>query len=319
MISGKMRLEMAATDLGEIIEAAVEAITPAASAKDISIHVELDPAARAITADSTRLQQVAWNLLSNAVKFTPARGRVDVSVRRHESEIELTVADTGTGIDPTFLPYVFDRFRQADASPTRAHGGLGLGLAIVRHLVELHGGTVRAESAGRGAGAQFTIRVPARSLVTSGGDDVPPRSSAVVAAAAVASVGLRIDGCRVLVVDDDRESCEVILEALRGNGASVLATMSANEAIEALRDFQPHVVFSDIAMPGRDGYAVLAGVRAIELELGRRVPVAAITAYARTEDRERAIAAGFDEYLVKPVEPTVLASVVATLVVASDS
>ena len=310
IISGKMRLETAPMDLGDVIDAAVEAVIPAANAKDISIHVAVDPAARAITADATRLQQVAWNLLSNAVKFTPPRGRVDVSADLRNREIELRVADTGVGIDPAFLPFVFDRFRQADASTTRTHSGLGLGLAIVRHLTELHGGTVHAESAGRNAGAQFVVRLPAGPVLGRGRTAHQLKLSPLSAAT---TEDLRIEGFKVLIVDDDRESREVMLEALRGDGASVFAVTSASEAIVALRVFKPDVVLSDIAMPGRDGYAVLAGVRAFETELGRHVPVAAVTAYARPEDRARAIAAGFDEYVAKPVDPAALAFVVATL------
>jgi CheY-like chemotaxis protein len=286
------------------------AVLPAASAKNIGIHVVVDPAGRTMTGDPTRLQQTVWNLLSNAVKFTPEGGRVDVTTRVDDGEIELTVSDSG--IDSTFLPYVFDRFRQADASSTRRHTGLGLGLAIVRHLVELHGGNMRAESDGRDAGTRFAIKLPRRD------SPVPARErrKAVRATAATAAIDVpRLDGVRVLIVDDDHESCEMMLEVLRGCGASVRAAMSVSDAIDALSEFNPALVLSDIAMPGRDGYAVLSEVRAFETTLGRRVPVAAVTAYAHAEDRERAFAAGFDDYLAKPIDPSALASAVAALAV----
>jgi CheY-like chemotaxis protein len=235
---------------------------------------------------------------------------VDVSTRVDHGMIELTVSDSGIGIDRTFLPYVFDRFRQADASSTRAHGGLGLGLAIVRHLVELHGGTVRAESDGRDAGARFVIQLPRRHTPLTARE---AGKSVSAATATAATDGPRLDGVRVLIVDDDRESREMMLEALRRYGASLRAAMSASDAVDALSEFKPDLVLSDLAMPGRDGYAVLRQVRTLEPALGRRVPVAAVTAYAHADDRARAIAAGFDEYLAKPVDPAALAWAVAAL------
>ncbi len=311
MISGKMRLDLAPMDLGDIVDAAVETILPAASAKDIGIRVAVDPASRTMTGDATRLQQTVWNLLSNAVKFTPAGGKVEVRTRLDDGQIELTVTDSGIGIDATFLPYVFDRFRQADASSTRAQSGLGLGLAIVRHLVELHGGSVRAESDGRDAGTRFVVRLPHRHAPLTARD---ARNPAGASATSAAPDRPQFDGLRILVVDDDRESCEMMLEALRRYGASVQCALSATEATAALREFRPDLVLSDIAMPGRDGYAVLSEVRQVETALGRRVPVAAVSAYAHAEDRQRAIAAGFDQYLAKPVDPAALASTVKALV-----
>jgi PAS domain S-box-containing protein len=310
MVSGKMRLDLSVMDVSDVIDAAIETVLPAASAKDISLHVVVDPAGRAMTGDATRLQQAVWNLLSNAVKFTPAGGRVDVSTRGDNGELELTVSDSGIGIDATFLPYVFDRFRQADASSTRAQSGLGLGLAIVRHIVELHGGTVRAESDGHDAGTRFVIRLPRKHAPVTTRE---ARKLASAGASTVASDVPRLDGCRVLVVDDDRESCEVMVEALRLYGASVRAALSATEAVEALSEFKPDVVLSDIAMPGRDGYAVLSEVRALGNALEAHVPVAAVTAHAHADDRQRAIAAGFDEYLAKPLDPAALARAVAAL------
>ena len=287
MISGKMRLDLAPMDLGDVVDAAVETILPAASAKDIGIRVAVDPASRTMTGDATRLQQTVWNLLSNAVKFTAAGGRVEVRTRLDDGQIELTVTDSGIGIDAAFLPYVFDRFRQADASSTRAQSGLGLGLAIVRHLVELHGGSVRAESDGRDAGTRFVVRLPHRHVPLTARD---ARSPASVSATPAATDGPRFDGLRILIVDDDRESCEMMLEALRRYGASVQCALSATEATATLLEFRPDLVLSDIAMPGRDGYEVLREVRQAETALGRRVPVAAVSAYAHVEDRQRAIA-----------------------------
>jgi CheY-like chemotaxis protein len=235
---------------------------------------------------------------------------VDVGTRDRKDSIEVTVSDSGIGIDATFLPYVFDRFRQADTSSTRAQSGLGLGLAIVRHHVELHGGTVRAESDGPETGTRFVMQFPRRHSPFMAREARKPVSATPAGTTDVA----RLDGLRILIVDDDRESCEMMLEALRGYGASVRCAMSASEAIDALLEFIPDLVLSDIAMPGRDGYAVLSEVRARETMFGRHVPVAAVTAFAHAEDRERAIAAGFDEYVAKPVGPAALASAVAALV-----
>ncbi len=311
MISGKMPLDIAPLDLGDVIDAPVETILPAATAKDIDVRVTVDAATRTTTGDATRLQQAVWNLLSNAVKFTAAGGRVEVTTRLDDRQIELTVADTGIGIDAAFLPYVFDRFRQADASSTRRHGGLGLGLAIVRHLVELHGGSVHAESDGPGTGTRFVVRLPMR------GASFPVRDARTRTKVAVTPAATEVphfDGLRILIVDDDRESCEMMLEALRRYGAAVQCAMSATEATATLLEFRPDLVLSDIAMPGRDGYAVLSEVRQVETALGRRVPVAAVSAYAHAEDRQRALAAGFDQYLAKPVDPATLASTVKALV-----
>jgi CheY-like chemotaxis protein/anti-sigma regulatory factor (Ser/Thr protein kinase) len=264
-----------------------------------------------MTGDAARLQQAVGNLLSNAVKFTPAGGRVEFRTCLHDGQIELTVTDSGIGIDATFLPYVFDRFRQADASSTRSQTGLGLGLAIVRHLVELHGGSVRAESEGRDTGTRFVVRLPRRRVALMARD---ARSPASVSATPAAMDVPQFDGLRILIVDDDRESCEMMLEALRRHGASVQCALSATEATATLLEFKPDLVLSDIAMPGRDGYTVLREVRQAETALGRRVPVAAVSAHAHAEDRQRAMAAGFDQYLVKPVDPAALASTVKALV-----
>jgi PAS domain S-box-containing protein len=317
MIAGKLRLDVASVDLGDVVDASVEAVLPAATVKNIEIDVSISPAARTVIGDAARLQQTMWNLLSNAIKFTPARGRVVVTTRSVNGDVELTVRDTGVGIEPAFLPYMFDRFRQADSSSTRAHSGLGLGLAIVRHLVELHGGTVRADSDGRDTGTRITLRLP-RKFGPFDEHVSRARQAPVSATSDVPQDLPRLNGVRVLIVDDDRESCEVMRETLSECGAHVRCATSAAEGLDALTKQPPDLVLSDIAMPGRDGYAVLNDVRALEPTLGRRVPVAAVSAYARPEDRTRAIASGFDEYLSKPVEPARLARVVATLVIAAD-
>jgi CheY-like chemotaxis protein len=294
-------------DLDDVIDAAVEAVLPAATAKDIDIRVERATAGLTMMGDATRLQQAVWNLLSNAVKFTPSGGRVDVHTSIEDGEIELSITDSGIGIEPAFLPYVFDRFRQADASTTRAYGGLGLGLAIVRHLVELHGGRVRAESDGTNTGTRFIINLPRKELLLSTTERRP------VPTETARDVGIRLDNLRVLLVDDDHTSCDVMSEALRGYGASVHAAMSVAEAVDCLAAFQPDLVLSDVAMPVQDGFALLRELRSREILLGRRVPIAAVTARARPEDREQALAAGFDEYLTKPVEPAALAGAVSAL------
>jgi CheY-like chemotaxis protein len=265
-----------------------------------------------ILADPDRVQQVIWNLLSNAIKFTPTDGVIDLVVSRHGSDVEIVVRDTGIGIHPEFVPYVFERFRQADVGSRRQYGGLGLGLAIVRHLVELHGGSVRAESAGEGLGATFRIVLPARAV----------RQDAVPAFPAVprpphSPAGARLDGVRVLVVDDEADARDLFGSILRGAGAEVDLADSADRAIDILATRPPRVLVSDIEMPGRDGYELLETARA---RAGSSHPFAAIavTAYARDVDRERAIDAGFDLHLPKPVEPDDLIAAIASLAMALD-
>jgi PAS domain S-box-containing protein len=305
MISGKMRLDVQPLDFGDVIDAAVESVLPAATAKDIAIDVQIDPAARTMIGDPARLQQAVWNLLSNAIKFTPSGGRVHVHARAEDGHTELVVTDTGIGIEAAFLPYVFDRFRQADPSSTRAHSGLGLGLAIVRHLAELHGGTVHVTSEGRDAGARFAIRLP-RTTPAASPDD---RRHVVRDSVSMPTpTDVRLDRLRILVVDDDGESCDVMREMLQRLGACVQVAASVDQAVTELPAFGPDLVLSDLAMPGRDGFGILDAVRAMG---GRYVPVVAVTAYARAEDRERVMAAGFDDYLAKPVEPAALAAIVA--------
>jgi CheY-like chemotaxis protein len=267
------------------------------------VHV-LDPDAGPINGDPGRLQQVVWNLLSNAVKFTPRGGVMQVVLKREGSHVSISVSDTGVGIKPEFLPHVFERFRQADGSTTRRYGGLGLGLGIVRHLTELHGGNVHADSPGEGQGATFTVTLPLAIATAHAKLDDDP---------AAQTNGVSLRGVRVLLVEDDADARDLITRALRDHGAQVMPAASAAEAIEAFDLLAPHVLVSDIGMPDEDGYALLARIRARGPERGGRVPAIALTALARPEDRQRATRAGFQVHVAKPVEPAELAAVVANL------
>jgi PAS domain S-box-containing protein len=312
IITGKLRLDVRPMELMPVIEAAIDAVRPAAAAKSIELRTELDPLAGIVSGDPSRLQQVVWNLLANAVKFTHRGGQVEVRLERVNSHIELTVKDTGQGINAAFLPFVFDRFRQADGSTTRLHGGLGLGLAIVRHLVELHGGTVRAESKGEGQGATFNVQLP-------------------VAALRISDFGLRIDekvdepsaishqssalleGLRVLVVDDEQDARVLLKTVLEKQGAEVVAVGSTREALHELERQQPDVLVSDIGMPDEDGFALIEQVRARTASQGGSVPAAAVSAYVGEDNRRRALAAGFQLHVAKPIDPSELIEVVRKL------
>ncbi|HEX8162400.1 MAG TPA: PAS domain S-box protein [Pyrinomonadaceae bacterium] len=317
VIRGKLRLNVRSTDLVPVIEAAVDSVRPAAEAKGIRLQVILDRQSGPISGDPDRLQQVVWNLLSNAIKFTPKEGRVQVVLARVNSHLEVTVSDTGQGIPEEFLPYVFDRFRQADPTTTRTHGGLGLGLAIVRHLVELHGGSVKAESAGAGQGATFRVSLPL--LAARRAEAAPPGESGEEARARVSTyfAGLdcppELDGVRVLLVEDDADSRELLIMVLEHCRAEVVATAGSQEAMSALEGWRPDVIISDIEMPGEDGYTFIRRLRALPAERGGDTPAAALTAYARAEDRMRALVAGFQLHVPKPVEPAELVTVVASL------
>ena len=316
IISGKMRLNVRSVDLLPVIGAAVEAVRPAAEAKQIQIRQLLDPLAGPVAGDSDRLQQVVWNLLANAVKFTPRGGKVEVRLERINSHVDIIVADTGAGISPEFLPLVFERFRQFDSSTTRTQGGLGLGLAIVRHLAELHGGTVRVESPGAGEGATFVVSLP---LAVARLDPVeeervhPFLDPQERRATCADDPALNLDGIRVLVVDDEPDARETLAQILEHCDAEVLAVGSADEALRELERFRPHVLLSDIGMPGEDGYSLIRRVRALPPERGGRIPAAALTAFARGEDRRRALLAGFQMHVAKPVDIHDLAAVVAAL------
>jgi signal transduction histidine kinase/ActR/RegA family two-component response regulator len=306
IISGKLSLDVRPTEISSVVEAAIAVVRPASDAKGIRLTYTRDPAIGSISGDSARLQQIAWNLLSNAVKFTPERGRIEVRLEQKDSHVQLTVSDNGQGINPEFLPRVFDRFRQADSSTTRDYGGLGLGLAIVRHLVELHGGTVRAESAGESKGASFCVtfpliaeRIDSSVLSQSGEYGQMDRNS--------------LNGLRVLVVDDEPDARQIISTLIKRTGAEVMACESAHEALEAIEKWHPDVLMSDIGMPGEDGYSLINKVRSLPAERGGDVPAAAFTAYAREEDRQRALDAGYQMHIAKPVSSGQLVAMIAHL------
>jgi len=310
-ISGKMRLDVRPVDLEAVVENALDAVRPAAESKRIRLESVLDPRAGPITGDPARLQQVVWNLLMNAVKFTDRGGHVQVLLQRVNSHVEIVVSDTGRGIDPDLLPFVFDRFRQADSSSTRAHGGLGLGLALVKHLVELHGGMVVAQSGGEGKGATFIVKLPLRIAAISEGP--APRVHPTAPVLEPASEGVRLDGLRVLVVDDDPDAVELATAVLARAGAVVRACGSASEALGTVKRWRPDVLVSDIEMPGEDGYALIRKVRALDAELGGKTPAVALTAYGRTQDRMLSLTAGYTMHVPKPVDPGELTTIIASV------
>jgi signal transduction histidine kinase/CheY-like chemotaxis protein len=309
IVSGRLRLDVRPVEPRSVVERALEVVRPAAEAKGVRLHAVLDPRAGFVSGDAERLQQVVWNLLSNAVKFTPRGGRAEVRLERVQSHLEIVVSDTGKGISPEFLPRLFDRFEQADVSSTRRHGGLGLGLAIVRHLVELHGGTVAAESGGEGNGATFRVSLP---LLIAQGDAVDTeRRHPVAGTAGVEERFGRLDGVRVLVVDDEPDSNEVVRSVLLACGAEVETAASAAQALGLLDRWRPHVLVSDVGMPDEDGYALITRVRARRDD--GRIPAIALTAYARVEDRVKLLSAGFQLHVAKPLEPAELVAAVGTL------
>jgi PAS domain S-box-containing protein len=318
IIRGKLRLDVRPVELAPVIEAAVDSVRPAAEAKGIRLQVVLDPRAGPVSGDPDRLQQIVWNLLSNAIKFTPRDGRAQVLLTRAGSHLELDVSDTGQGIERKFLPYVFDRFRQADPSTTRKHGGLGLGLAIVRHLVELHGGTVTVESEGAGQGTTFKVSLPLMivhqpEFASNAGEHTPAAEHPTAGGRVALECASELQGLRVLVVEDEPDSREMLVIVLTRCRAEVRAVSNASDALAQLESWLPDVLISDIEMPGEDGYTLIRKVRSLPPERGGKIPAAALTAYARAEDRMRALLAGFQLHVPKPVEPAELAAVVASL------
>jgi signal transduction histidine kinase/ActR/RegA family two-component response regulator len=306
IVSGKLDLEVRPVDLGSVTRASINVVRPAADAKGILLEYSSQPGLGAISADSARMQQVIWNLLSNAVKFTPRGGKIFIRLERTGSNIKITVRDTGKGIDPEFLPWVFDRFRQGDSSTTRTFGGLGLGLAIVRHLVELHGGTVSAESEGVGKGATFSATFPLLA------EPIEMTSLHLSGETRFSDVG-SLEGLRVLVVDDEAEARQIIGTVIARTGAEVETCPSAREAMTRLLEWRPDVLLSDIAMPEEDGYAFIRRVRALPKDKGGSTPAAALTAYARDADRKQALAAGFQMHIPKPISAGELVMMVALL------
>lgn len=327
IIRGKLRLNLRPVELVSAIEAAIDIVRPAAEAKEIQLESQLDPSVRPVLGDASRLQQVVWNLLSNAVKFTQPGGRIEIRLSTelelepasateqpthpNSSYAQIRISDTGIGIDTKFLPYVFERFRQADSSSTRSHGGLGLGLAIVRTLVELHGGTVKAESAGEGLGSTFIVNIPLMA--------VPQVVSELKLVQANASnenptkIPPSLDGLRVLVVDDQADARELLIAMLQQYGAEVIAVATAVDALEALPRIKPNVLVSDIGMPGEDGYALIRQVRAMTAEQGGQIQAIALTGYASASDRTHALSAGFQIHMAKPVDAIELAVAVGQL------
>jgi PAS domain S-box-containing protein len=310
IITGKLRLETGPVELLPVIEAAIDSVRPALDSKSITLDLTADAGTGPVLGDAERLQQVIWNLLSNAVKFTPANGCVAVRLRSTGSDAEIVVRDTGQGITEAFLPYVFDRFRQADGAITRKHGGLGLGLAIVRHLVELHGGVIAVESAGEGQGATFVVRLP---MLTSGTSVLLEQHELAVSRSPSRQSPFDLSGLKVLVVDDEADARDLLATILMDCDARVQAVSSAREALVAFANWRPDAIISDLEMPEMDGYAFIREVRTLELAGGSSVPAVALTAYARVEDRLRALAAGFQIHISKPADPLELATVVASL------
>lgn len=313
IISGKIRLDVQLVELPEIIEAAIATVQPAADAKGVRLQKILDPRVPVVRGDASRLQQIVWNLLSNAVKFTPKGGRVQVALERVNSHIEINVSDTGEGMEEQFIPHLFERFRQADSSFTRPHAGLGIGLALVKHLTELHGGSVSATSPGKGQGSTFTMKLPmaVTHAARDDGERVHPTRSFGSISPLVEPEALR--GVRVLIVEDERDARALIERILENALAQVDSAESGFEALEKLERFKPHVIVSDIGMPEMDGYQFIRQVREMSPDEGGRTPAVALTAFARSEDRTRALIAGYQMHVAKPVEPSELLATVAAL------
>jgi CheY-like chemotaxis protein len=305
-------LDVQRVDLSTVMQAASDTVKPAADAKGIRVQLVLDPMAGPVSGDPNRLQQVFWNLLTNAVKFTPRGGRVQVLLERVNSHLEVSVTDTGDGIAPEFLPHVFERFRQADGSTTRRHGGLGLGLAIVKQLVELHGGSIRAKSPGVGHGATFTVSLPLTAVHEDSEPSPQRRHPSARNGPLEPDIRARIEGVKVLVVDDEADARALVKRLLEDCKAVVTVAASVAEALERILAEPPDVLVSDIGMPGEDGYALIKSVRALGTARGGDIPAIALTAYARSEDRIRAVAAGFQLHVTKPVEPVELITMVAS-------
>jgi CheY-like chemotaxis protein/two-component sensor histidine kinase len=311
IISGKLRLDVQRAELAPIVEAALESLRPSADAKAIAVRTTIDPKAGPVLGDPQRLQQIVWNLLTNAVKFTPKGGRVDVIVQRVNSHIEIVVHDSGIGIAPEFLPHLFERFRQADASTTRTFGGLGLGLSIVKQLVELHGGSIRATSEGEGAGATFVVSLPLRAVRDDATLLREHPTASHIPSGRPSEVSLA--GIAVVVVDDDADARELLQAVLRDAAAQVSTAASAAAGLELVKAQHPDVLISDIGMPERDGYQLIRDIRRLPSTEGGRTPAIALTAFARSEDRTKAMLAGYQVHVSKPIEAQELVATVLSL------
>ncbi len=311
IMTGKLRLDLQQVAMLDIVQAALDSATPAAASKDIRLRSLLDPSRMMVNGDAGRLQQVVWNLLTNAIKFTPKGGQVQVLLQRVNSHIELSVADNGIGIPESFIGQVFDRFSQRDSSSTRKHGGLGLGLAICRQLVELHGGIIRAASPGEGQGSTFFVELPLSIMqVEAERDRTHPTAEAHEADGVTLP---RLDGVHAVVIDDEPDARDLLTRVLEDQGAVVTSFDSAPAALEALRSSRPAVIVSDVGMPGMDGYQMMRTLRASEPR-DSRIPALALTAFARAEDRKRSLVAGFQAHLAKPFDVAELVLLVADLV-----
>jgi signal transduction histidine kinase len=310
IITGKLQIEARPVDLFAVIEAASDAVRPAIEAKEIQFETMLDTDACFVPGDINRLQQIFWNLFSNATKFTPARGQVRVEAKRSGERVRIAVKDSGIGITPEFLPYIFDRFRQADGSTTRLHGGLGLGLSIVKHLIQLHNGAIEVESEGKGKGATFTVTLPlaAAESVEAIEETVPAGREGNGLPEGFSKV---LDGLRILVVDDEADSRELVTAILTRCGSKVKCCESTAEALQVFREWGPDLVISDIGMPNEDGYALITKLRKLRLKRAKEVPAIALTAYATDDDRTRALSAGFQVHVAKPIEPEELVRSIA--------
>jgi signal transduction histidine kinase/response regulator RpfG family c-di-GMP phosphodiesterase len=300
IIAGKLKIVPQATELGPLVENVATTFMNAIAAKGIELRPDIEPSPLSIWGDPTRLQQIIWNLLSNAIKFTPAGGTISIRLERHGNDAVIAVSDTGDGIDPDFLPHVFERFKQAEEGTRRSHGGLGLGLAIVKHLVEVHGGSIGVQSDGIGKGAEFTVRLPLSAVRVEPEDDTE-----------VVKRVLR--GRKVLIVDDDPAACRLLKEVLENFEAEVHTAGSVREALKTLTSFDAEMVISDLHMPGEDGYALIGRLRDLQSRFGREIPAIALTGYGRPEDRMRALGSGFRHYVQKPVELASLARIAADL------
>jgi len=310
IISGQIRLNVQMIDLALVIDSAIESVKPSIDAKQIRLHTIFDPLAGHLRGDPARLQQVMWNLLSNAIKFTPKGGRVEIIVEKLNSQVQITVSDTGEGIEQDFIPHLFERFRQADASTTRRHGGLGLGLAIVKQLVDLHGGTITATSEGEGKGATFRIKLPVPLAKPEEARDASNGGRVSAEQQAADEDPERLKNVKLLIVDDEPDSREVVQRILRGYGAEVTAAKSAEQALSKLDSEHFDILISDIGMVEMDGYELIRRVRASARQAGNEISAVALTAYARSEDRRSAVQAGFDMFISKPVDPAELVAVV---------